>query len=158
MGGGRSRTMDFYKTLATERGDSTELQACIQENTEALIANGTTSQRPGILLGKIQSGKTRAFLGIIASAFDRGYDVAIIFTKGTNVLVKQTIKRLHKDFAKFIEADEMQVFDIMLLPDNLTPFELSQKLILVVKKEDDNLKRFISALRISIPSCVRAVS
>lgn len=30
--------------------------------------------RPGMLLGKIQSGKTRAFLGVIARAFDRGYD------------------------------------------------------------------------------------
>ena len=32
-----------------------------------------------MLLGKIQSGKTRAFLGIIARCFDRGFNVAIIF-------------------------------------------------------------------------------
>ena len=37
----------------------------------------TSSDRPGILLGKIQSGKTRAFLGVIAEAFDNGYDIAV---------------------------------------------------------------------------------
>jgi hypothetical protein len=143
--------MSFYEVLATERGDSEELQECIRQTTDELTTNSTTSLRPGILLGKIQGGKTRAFLGIIACAFDRGYDVAIVFTKGTNALVKQTLKRLNKDFAKFIEADEMQVFDIMLLPDNLTPFELGQKLVLVVKKEDDNLKRLITALQETYP-------
>ena len=29
--------------------------------------------RPGMLLGKIQSGKTRIFIGVIAMAFDNGY-------------------------------------------------------------------------------------
>ena len=34
----------------------------------------TISNRPSMLLGKIQFGKTRVFVGIIARAFDRGFD------------------------------------------------------------------------------------
>ena len=95
-----------------------------------------------MLLGKIQSGKTNAFLGVIALAFDNRFDIAIILTKGTVSLARQTLKRVQKDFKSFIEQDQVQVYDIMTVPD-LTRYELNQKLILVVKKEDDNLKRLL---------------
>jgi hypothetical protein len=84
-------------------------------------------------------------LGVIGLAFDRGYEIAVILTKGTKSLTKQTLKRVREDFREFIQADQVQVFDIMNLPENLTPYELNQKLILVVKKEDDNLRRLLNA-------------
>ncbi len=136
----------FYEVLAADRKDSPELQQCVSKTVEQLLKLDTSVGRPGILLGKIQSGKTRAFLGVIASAFDQGYDMAVVLTKGTVSLAKQTLNRIRKDFKPFIDADTVQVFDIMTLPENLTTYELSQKLILVVKKEDDNLDRLIKAV------------
>ena len=103
----------------------------------------TSTKRPGILLGRVQSGKTRAFLGVMARAFDKGYDVAIILTKGTKSLAEQTLSRVKEDFREFIAADQVEVFDILAVPD-LTPYELTHKLIFVVKKEDDNLRRLLS--------------
>ncbi|MGO9640633.1 MAG: Z1 domain-containing protein [Candidatus Acidiferrales bacterium] len=144
--------MPFYQTIAERRGDSTELQACVRETIEKLQQLETSSSKPGILLGKIQSGKTRAYLGVIGLAFDQGYDVAIILTKGTKSLAKQTLKRVREDFRSFLASDEVQVFDIMSLPDNLTPYELSQKIILVVKKEDDNLRRLLDAFQTQYPT------
>lgn len=102
-------------------------------------------------MGKIQSGKTRAFLGVIGVAFERGYDVAVVLTKGTVSLARQTINRVRSDFKQFIDADEVQVFDIMTLPENLTPYELNQRMILVVKKEADNLRRLLSAFQETYP-------
>jgi hypothetical protein len=104
-----------------------------------------------MLLGKVQSGKTRAFLGIIALAFDDGYDIAVILTKGTKSLTRQTVQRVKADFAPFIANDQVQVYDIMQLVD-LTGYELAQKLILVVKKEDDNMKRPLQAFEKRFPS------
>ena len=75
----------FYDQLAAKRGDSAELIAKVEETVAKLEAESTSTKRPGMLLGKIQSGKTRAFLGIIARSFDRGYDVAVILTKGNQV-------------------------------------------------------------------------
>ena len=141
---------DFYTNVAAQRGDSPELRACIARTIDQLIVNSTSTMRPGVLLGKIQSGKTRAFLGIIALAFDRGYEVAIILTKGTVSLAKQTLNRVQQDFRVAIEADAVQVFDVMALPA-LTGYELSQKLIFVVKKEDDNLKRLLAAFEEQYP-------
>lgn len=143
--------MPFYETIAARRGDSTELQACVRETLERLREQETTSSKPGILLGKIQSGKTRAYLGVIGLAFDQNYDIAVILTKGTKSLAKQTLKRVREDFRPFLESDTVQVFDIMSLPSNLTPYELSQKIILVVKKEDDNLRRLLDAFQSQYP-------
>lgn len=95
-----------------------------------------------MLLGKIQSGKTRTFIGVTALAFDRGYDIAVVLTKGTRVLAEQTFKRLESEFSYFIadERDQVKVYDIMNIP-SLTAYLRNQKLIIVVKKETKNLDR-----------------
>jgi hypothetical protein len=141
----------FYDQLASTRGDSAELRQCIESTVAQLEEQETSINKPGILLGKIQSGKTRAFLGVIGLAFDKGYDVAVILTKGTKSLAKQTIKRVREDFGPFIKSDDAQVFNIMSLPDNLTLYELNQKLIFVVKKEDDNLRHLLKAFTAQYP-------
>ena len=46
----------FYKTIAAARGDAPELQDCIEKTVNNLVAESTSTARPGILLGKIQSG------------------------------------------------------------------------------------------------------
>lgn len=141
----------FYATIAAQRVDSDELKQCVENTVSKLMAQSTSDNRPGILLGKVQSGKTRAFLGIIALAFDRGYEVAIVLTKGTRSLASQTVNRALSDFKRFIESDEVRVYDIMTLPENLVGYELNQKLILVAKKEADNLERLVRAFRDTYP-------
>ena len=136
----------LFEQLATRRADSEELKRCVERTVDQLLQSTTDPQRPGMLLGKIQSGKTRAFIGIMALAFDRGVDLAIVLTKGTNALTEQTYQRLTEDFEPFIEDDLVQVYDIMHLPKNLTRFILQQKLVFVVKKQGDNLKRTLAAL------------
>jgi hypothetical protein len=88
-----------------------------------------------MLLGKIQSGKTRAFVGVIARAFDRDFDVAVVFTKGTKTLSAQTVARLAFDLREFIDEDELLVFDIMKTPGTLTKSEQRRKLVIVAKKQ-----------------------
>jgi len=134
----------YYDQLATKRGDDAELMAKVEETVGRLCDETTSTRTPGMLLGKIQSGKTRAFLGIIARCFDRGYDVAVILTKGAKPLSRQTLTRVRDDFREM--SDDVYAYDIMALPE-LTPWELSRKLIFVVKKEDDNLDRLLEAFR-----------
>ncbi|MBU9710543.1 hypothetical protein KS419_02150 [Bacillus tamaricis] len=106
----------------------------------------TTVDRPGMLLGKIQSGKTRTFIGATALSFDNGYDITIVLTKGTRALAQQTYERLKTEFDDFKYDDVVQIFDIMSLPDNLANYELDQKLLIVAKKQKDNLSRLKKAL------------
>jgi len=147
----------FYDQLASKRGDPPELRAKVEEVVEHLQSQATSTKRPGILLGRVQSGKTRAFLGVIARAFDRGYDIAVILTKGTKSLAEQTLSRVKEDFRDFVVTDQVEVYDILHVPD-LTPYELTHKLIFVVKKEDDNLRRLLNIFKEQYPDlCAKSV-
>ena len=131
---------EFCKYITIKRSDSDDLKSCIFETVEKLLVNNTDVHKPGMLLGKIQSGKTRAFIGVIALAFDNDYDIAIILTKGTKVLARQTYERLKKDFYEFYQEDKVEICDVMHLPQNYTGYELRKKLIIVVKKETNNMR------------------
>ena len=127
--------------------DSQEMKDCMQETVEELLCKETDEKKPGILLGQVQGGKTRAFIGIIALAFDRGYDWVIVFTKGTRALTKQTLIRLEKEFKDFSGDDDLiQIYDIGALPDNLIKFEINQKFIIVCKKEHTNTEKLSHAI------------
>lgn len=95
-----------------------------------------------MLLGKIQGGKTRTFMGIIALAFDKGYDTCVVLTKGTKALTTQTFQRLDGEFRFLADRDLIKVYDIMDIP-KLTAYLRKQKLIIVVKKETNNLDRLV---------------
>ncbi len=136
----------FYPRLKSFRNDDDALSDCITSVMDQLEDRQTSGDRPGMLLGRIQSGKTRAFVGAIAQAFDRGIDIALVLTKGTKTLSAQTIARMESDFAEFIEEDELRVLDIMALP-KLTRSELRRKLIVVAKKQARNLDKLIAFLK-----------
>ena len=134
---------EMYNNFIANKDYSTDLQECIENTVDNLTNSKTNFNNPGMLLGKIQSGKTRTFIGIIALAFDRNYDICVIFTKGTKALAEQTFKRLDSEFFQFIENDEVKVYDIMSLPP-LTPYIKQQKLIFIVKKETNNLDHLVN--------------
>lgn len=136
----------IYNLLLNKIKYDEKMEKCIFDTVDNLIKVNTTSDKPGMLLGKIQSGKTRAFIGTIGLAFDNGYDIAVILTKGTRALAEQTYQRLNTDFKEMIDRDIVQVFDIMHFGDNLRPYILNQKLIFVVKKEVHNIERLNKAL------------
>ena len=116
---------------------------CAEETVSELLSTATTSDNPGMLLGKVQSGKTRTFISILALAFDSGFDIAIVLSKNSKALIEQTAKRLNTEFKMFIEEGELEIYDIMHAPSSFGAFELDSKLIFVAKKQSDNLRRLI---------------
>jgi Z1 domain len=114
-----------------------ECAATVVESLLAVPANA----RPGLLFGKVQSGKTRTFITALALAFDNGFDLAVVFTKGVKVLTQQTVARISQEFEVAASRDLVHVFEIMATPENLPRGLISQKLVIVCKKEDDNINR-----------------
>lgn len=132
----------FYSYFLDHNGYSSETKTCIEETVHELVNRETDASRPGVLLGKVQSGKTRTFIGIMALCFDNNYDVVVVLTKGTKALAKQTLKRLREEFCYFVEVtNEVRLYDVMAINDNMTKYILGKKLVFVVKKEDDNMRR-----------------
>lgn len=150
-------TLKFYDRLKLARevagqAESSAAEQIVHETVDALLSQPTDARRPGMLLGKIQSGKTRSFLGIMMAAFDEGFDVAIVLTKGTRTLAKQTVNRIAKEYAVFRDAEQLAVYDIMSIP-NLTEWEIEdQKLVFVAKKEHNNMRRLIKLFQETHPS------
>lgn len=132
---------DIYKSENPDFG--TDTFNCASDTVTELLETATTSERPGMLLGKVQSGKTRTFISILADGFDRGYDAAIVLSKNSTALIEQTVKRLQSEFSTFTESGDMEIYDIMTAPTSFTRFELEAKHVFVAKKQKHNLERLI---------------
>lgn len=135
--------MSFYKYITEKRKDSKELKIVMEAVASDLQKHKTDEIKPGVLLGLIQSGKTRAFLGVMAKCFDEDYDVAVVLTKNSVALVEQTIKRLKSEFEVPISSNKLFVWDVIKLQnlDHLTGYILKNKVIFVVKKEMKNMEK-----------------
>jgi hypothetical protein len=136
---------EIVKTLYDENAKAgipydDDSRAVVARTFENLIKTKTSNDRPGMLLGNIQSGKTHTFLGVIALAADNGYEQFIVLTKGTKALTSQTYERLKQAYDTVIDLDDLRVFDIMAVP-KLTAREQRLPLIIVAKKEKRNLER-----------------
>ena len=127
-----------------------EKEKVVREMADQLMSDAPNATQPCLLLGKVQCGKTDTFLSIMGLCFDRGIDIAVVMTKGTNTLTTQTIQRLGNDFRYFKEDGSIDqkviisVYDILDLGHRgcLSDAQLNdpaQKFIFVVKKEDKNL-------------------
>lgn len=84
-----------------------EFEKCVKDTVNKLLETGGDATRPGLLWGKIQCGKTNTFENVMALAMDRGIDICIAFTKGTNALSTQTIERFKKDFSFFKQSNDL---------------------------------------------------
>jgi hypothetical protein len=141
-------TGPFYKAYkAANPSFSVDTLRCAEETVDELLKKATTSENPGMLLGKVQSGKTRTFISALALAFDNGFDIAIVLTKNSRALLDQTAKRLGNEFRMFIEDGELELYDILHAPDSFGEFELDSKLVFVAKKQSDNLDRLIGLFK-----------
>ncbi|WP_414053042.1 Z1 domain-containing protein [Macrococcus animalis] len=136
----------FINTLKHKNNYTDKELIAMHETVSKLINISTNENKPGMLLGRIQSGKTRSFMGSMAMGFDNGYDVVIILTKNSNALARQTYERLQKEYEELIDTDYISAYDIMTLPEDLRKFELNKKLVIVVKKEKKNVERLSKAL------------
>ncbi len=138
----------FYDRKCETSKYSKELKKCIEDTynlcseTLKLKLDKDELIKPIMLLGKIQSGKTNAYTGLIALAFDNSFDLVIILTKNNSALVKQTYKRMRNEFKEEIASYEINVLDIMKSIDSrLTNYELNKKIILIAKKQKHNLDK-----------------
>lgn len=132
---------------------SKELQKCIEGTIQKLYDPNLPpkeAKKPGLLLGKIQSGKTRAFVGCMALAFDNGVDACVILTKGTNALVDQTVERMKFDF-RDCKRDirpkrfpTVAIYDIMKKRMGLKSTLINnEKNVFVAKKQSDNMEALL---------------
>ena len=143
-------------------GYDNALRECIENTCQYCIESTNKNSedkinKPIMMLGKIQSGKTRAYTGLIALAFDNGFDMVFILSKNSKALINQTVSRMKKEFQEFIYNYEVVVSDIMKFNTRISGYQLEQKNIIIAKKEKNNINRlidFINSYSINEKKCL----
>lgn len=112
--------------------------------------DNSKNQKTGILIGKVQSGKTSNFISLAALAFDNGYDIVIILGGTKKPLVKQNSDRIKEYFESVNDKvnvlstnenkDYLTVENIMQLTQ-----EMNHKIIIVALKSSAQIN-FLSNL------------
>lgn len=98
----------FYRENAAKQmekgGMSEEAIGSIFSNAARILSccpNPHTQQsaaKTGIVIGKVQSGKTSNFISTLALAFDNGYNIAVVLGGNTLDLLKQNARRISDAF------------------------------------------------------------
>ena len=140
---------------------SVKLKKSIEEAGQLCLDNiNQVAFLPIMLVGNIQSGKTRAFIGLMSLCFDNDFDVTIILTKCSTALVKQTVSCMMFEFGVFksgnatvgdVVAQDILDMDFRSCEDDIAQKELvakkflkkykGKKRIIVVKKQAGNVDR-----------------
>lgn len=137
-----------YGDYLTRTGRSCLVHAIYTTSEEVVEANilrnynwGSTN-RTGLLLGHVQSGKTSHVLGLIARAADFGFNVFILLTSDIVGLQQQTFKRAFEGLKGFNVCDES---------DELKFIQLAHKSpsLLVLKKNANVLESWYKRLSAS---------
>ena len=165
---GSNEVLSVYGTLKkhSKFPYSDELVKCITDTVDNLLVDTPNAKEPGLLLGKIQCGKTNAFENIIGMSFERGIDVCVVFTKGTNTLAYQTIERLRYDFRYFKETerlDQQLVVEVDDIKDlhkrgGLSANQVNRKgakRIIVCMKQADNMQHLIELFKEDSPALLQ---
>lgn len=157
---------NFIAGAANINKYSPELKSKIEKIGELCLKKmDTNDYSPIMMLGSIQSGKTRAFIGLMSLCFDNGFDMAIILTKCSKALVEQTVKRMDAEFAGLKspistvgDVVAQDILDISFRSGDTEQEKEKQvkaflkkypykKRILVVKKQSENVDRINMLIR-----------
>lgn len=97
----------------------------------------------GIVIGKVQSGKTSNFISVLALAFDNGYDIAVVLGGNTLDLLKQNASRIKSAFN--VDSDKLTVLKTndnksLINPSRIKDFlENDHKVIIVGLKHNKHI-------------------
>lgn len=154
----------FYKELTGgnegNKKYSPELKRKIEEAGQLCLDNLKNSDfSPIMMMGNIQSGKTRGFIGLMSLCYDNDFDMTIILTKCSKALVQQTVSRMMSEFDGFktgmstvgdVVAQDILDIDFQacvtmeqkeaVVKKFLKRYK-GKKRIIVVKKQADNVDR-----------------
>lgn len=96
--------LENFKNIMLKKIGIAGVNSIIKNSIGILEQSLNTSMQPnskmGIVYGKVQSGKTSNFLGLISLAFDNSYNVVIIIGGFDIELLSQNIERINDIFNK----------------------------------------------------------
>ncbi|MDE6893750.1 MAG: Z1 domain-containing protein [Malacoplasma sp.] len=114
----QNHILESFKKYLNKKIEDQDERKKILEKGEQIIKDldgKEKSERKGLLVGHVQSGKTINFISVIVNAFFENYKIIIVLTSLDNKLHGQTVERLkeslewnkNKNFLKFFEQKSL---------------------------------------------------
>jgi hypothetical protein len=95
---------NHYKSLLASKGWSKSIIDSIDEESDKILDRTFNPMRKdirinkrGLVIGRVQSGKTANYMGVVSKALDTGFKVIIILTGVHENLRRQTFKRIQEE-------------------------------------------------------------
>lgn len=144
----------FRKNVTTQMVNddmSTEAVDAIFSNAARILSNCPNpkckdeTRKTGIVIGKVQSGKTSNFISVLAMAFDNGYDISVVLGGNTLELLKQNATRIQQAFN--VDAEKLTVLKTndnksLINPSRIKEFvENGRKVIIVGLKRYNHIQQ-----------------
>ncbi|MBQ3290643.1 MAG: hypothetical protein IJH50_14665 [Kiritimatiellae bacterium] len=102
--GAAAGDMEFYeKYIETVTGNDEQTRLsvdAIMGRMDELLKDRPDGRLSGLVVGRVQSGKTRNYVGLALKAAEAGWNVIIVLTSAIKALAEQTEKRMERDFRK----------------------------------------------------------
>lgn len=96
--------MQFYEkyieTVTNNDNRTRNSVDAIMGRIDELMKDRPDGRLSGLVVGRVQSGKTRNYVGLALKAAEAGWNVIIILTSPIMALAEQTEKRVKRDFKK----------------------------------------------------------
>lgn len=111
-------------------------------------------KKTGLMIGKVQSGKTSNFISVLALAFDNGYNIGVVIGGNTTDLLNQNTDRIKESFN--VDKEKLIVLNSKENQKLLTPSEIrgfirnGKKVIIVCLKspQEKNKKHMSKVLSV----------
>lgn len=113
--------------------------------------NNSEQKETGIVIGKVQSGKTSNFISLISLAFDNKYDITIVLGGTKKPLLKQNSDRIKEYFADV--KDSVNILNTNDNRDYLNEHDITQflrmekKIIIVGLKSTKQIETIINIFK-----------
>lgn len=102
-------------------------------------------QKTGIVIGKVQSGKTSNFIALTALAFDNSYDLVVVLGGTKDPLVRQNRDRIKEYFAATKDVLVLDTVDYrnVLTAKNVQQFIKNGKKVIIVALKNPNQINYV---------------
>lgn len=109
-------------------------------------------RKTGIIIGKVQSGKTSNFIALLALAFDNGYNLAVVIGGNTTELLTQNVNRIKSSFN--VSGDHLKVLHSkdnhnLITPEKIRGFIENDQKVLIVTLKSPQIKNQKHMSRVS---------
>ena len=143
---------NYLGTLGNDPRTPMDVESIMGRINELLMRRPATDQRTtGLVVGRVQSGKTRNYVGLMLKAIDEGWNVIIVLTSCSTALADQTEGRILDDFTKsgMVEGPDFTKLNFRVNQTVTSPSALGRAdyvYLGVAMKQRDNLDRILGWL------------